>query len=108
MAALAFLAEAPLVHVVVRMAIDARRRRPVEGQGRVTLRAADDPMQSEQREIGQVMLEHDVGAPSLLSMAGFAAALEFAGMRVFAAVAARAGFGQLLRGSRCGVAGGGA
>ena len=42
MAALAFLAEAALVHVIVRMAVDAHRRRPAEGQRRVALGAADD------------------------------------------------------------------
>ena len=42
MAALAFLAEPAFVHVVVRMAVDARRRRPAEGQRRVTLGTADD------------------------------------------------------------------
>ena len=42
MAALAFLAEAAFVHVIVRVAVDARRRRPTEGQRRVTLGAADD------------------------------------------------------------------
>src|ERR1700722_19806762 len=44
-AALALLAEAALVHVIVRMALVARRRRPVERERRVALRAADDPMQ---------------------------------------------------------------
>ena len=42
MAALAFLAEAALVHVIVRMAVNARHRRPAEGQRRVALRATDD------------------------------------------------------------------
>ena len=42
MAALAFLAEAAFVNVIVRMAVNACRRRPTEGQRRVTLRAADD------------------------------------------------------------------
>ena len=42
MAALAFFAEAAFVHVIVRVAVDARRRRPTEGQRRVTLGAADD------------------------------------------------------------------
>src|ERR1700736_2957629 len=37
MTALAFLAEAAFVHVIVRMAVDACRRRPAEGQRPVTL-----------------------------------------------------------------------
>ena len=43
--ALALLAEAALVHIIVRMALVARRRRPVERERRVALRAADHPMQ---------------------------------------------------------------
>ena len=42
MAALAFLAEAAFVHVIVRMTVDAGRRRPAEGQRRVALCATDD------------------------------------------------------------------
>ena len=45
MAGLAFLAETALVHVIVRMAVDAGQRRLVEGQRRVALRAAHHPMQ---------------------------------------------------------------
>src|ERR1700726_1600142 len=45
-AALALLAEAALVHVIVRVALVACRRRPAERQRRVALRAADDPVQS--------------------------------------------------------------
>src|ERR1700681_817257 len=78
MTALAFLAEPALVHIVVRMAIVARHGHLVEGQGRVALRAAHDPMQSEQREIREVVIEDDVGAPFLLAMAGFAPTLELA------------------------------
>lgn len=77
MTTLAFLAEAALVHVVVRMAIDARARRPAERECCVALRAAHDPMQPQQREIGQIVVEYDVGAPRLLTVARFAAALEF-------------------------------
>ena len=42
MAALAFLAEAAFVHVIMRMAVNACRLRPAEGQRRVALGAADD------------------------------------------------------------------
>ena len=45
MATLAFLAEAALVHVIVRVALVACRRRPAERQRRVALSAADDPVQ---------------------------------------------------------------
>jgi hypothetical protein len=64
----AFLAEAALVHVIVRMAIDASRRSPSEGQCRVALYAAHHPVQSEEREFPQVMIEYDVAAPGILPM----------------------------------------
>lgn len=102
---LAFLAESAFVHVVVRMAVDARARRPFEGQRRVALRTADDPMQPQQRKTGQIVIENDVGPPSLLAMAGFASALELAAVRVFAAVAAGAVLGKLLRGHGRGMTG---
>ena len=44
-AALALFAEAALVHVIVRVALVALRRRLVERERRVALRAADHPMQ---------------------------------------------------------------
>ena len=44
-AALALLAEAALVYVIVRVALVALRRRLVERERRVALRAADHPMQ---------------------------------------------------------------
>ena len=96
MAALAFLAEAALVHVIVRVAVDAGQGRIIEGQRRMALCAAHHPMQPEQREIGQVVVEHDVGAPGLLAVAGFASALELAAVRILAAMAARTVLGELL------------
>src|SRR5216684_3893908 len=104
MAALAFLAEAALVHVIVRMALHAYRRRPAVGQRRVALRAADDAVQSEQREFRQVMIECHVGPPRNLAMTGFAPAVDLAAMRVFAAMAAHAVLGEFLRVHRCGMA----
>ena len=44
-AALALFAEAALVHVIVRVALVALRRRPIERERRVALRAADHLMQ---------------------------------------------------------------
>src|ERR1700726_2704524 len=73
MAAFAFLAETALVHVIMRMTIVALHRGPIEGQRRVALRTAHHSVQPEQREIGEVVIEDDVGAPLLLTMAGFAA-----------------------------------
>src|SRR5450631_1581558 len=105
MAALAFLAEPAFVHVVARMAVDASRRCLTEGHGRVALRAADHPVQTQQREFAQVMIEHDAGPPRILSMTGFAAALELAAVRVFAAMAAQAVLGELLGSHGCGVTG---
>ena len=74
MAVVAFLAQAALVNVIVRMALDALQRGLVEAQGRVALRAADDAMQSEQRVLGQVVVEDDVSGPRVLAMTGLAAA----------------------------------
>ena len=93
MTALAFFAETPFVHVVVRMAFDAGDRCAVECQRRVALSATDDPMQAQQRVFRQVVIEHDVRAPCLLTMACVASVLELAAVRVFAAVAARAVLG---------------
>jgi len=104
-AALALLAEAALVHVIVRVALVALPRRLVERERRVALRAADHAMQCQQRKVREVMIEHDVGPPGLLAMASFAAILELAGMRVFALVAAGAVLGQLLSGDGGGMAG---
>ena len=103
MAAFAFLAESALVNVIARMAIDARGRRPVEGQRRVALSAADDPMQSQQREFRQVVIENDIASPGSLAMTCFAAALEPAAVRILTAMAARAVLGELLGRRRRGV-----
>src|ERR1700722_7869720 len=105
MAGLAFLAEPAFVHVIVAVAVDARKRRLVERQRRMALRAAHHPMQPEQREIGEVVIKYDVGAPGFLAVAGFATALELAAVRVFAAVAARAVLRQFLGCDRSGVTG---
>jgi hypothetical protein len=105
MTALAFLTETPLVHVIMRMTIDAGLRRSVKGQCRMALRTADDLVEPRNGEIGQVVIEHDVGAPGLLAMTGFASALELAAVRVLTAMAACAILGQLLACNRCGVAG---
>src|SRR6202049_926893 len=87
MAALALLAEASLVHVIVRMALDAGRGRPAEGQSRVALRTADDAVQTQQRILGQVMIECDLGRPLVLAVTMVAPALQLAAVRVFAAMA---------------------
>src|ERR1700722_16408678 len=105
MTGLALLAEAALVHIIMRVAVDARQRRLVEGERCMALRAAHHPMQPEQWEIGEVVIEYDVGAPGLLAVAGFAAFLELAAVRVLAAVAARAVLRQLLGRDRSGVTG---
>lgn len=89
MAGVALLAQSALVNVIVRMALDTFQGRLVEGQCRVALRTADDTMQSQQRVLRQVVVEHNVGRPGALSVAGFAAAGELSAMRVLAAMAAR-------------------
>ena len=96
MTGVALLAQAALVNVIVRMALDALQWGLIEGQCGVALRAADDTMQPEQWESGQVVVEHDVGGPGVLSMAGFAAALELAAMRVLAAMASSAVLWEFL------------
>jgi len=71
----------------------------------VALRAAHDLMQAHQRKLGEVVIEHDAGAPFHLAMTCFAPTLELAGVRVFALVAARAVLGELLGRRRGGVTG---
>ena len=105
MAAIAFLAEPPLVHVIVRVAIDAGQRCPVEGQRCVTLRTGRDPVQPQKRKIGQVVVECQIGAPCPLAMAGLASGLELAAVRVCAAMATGAVPGELLARNGRGVTG---
>ena len=83
----------------------ARRGRTVERKCCVALRAAHDLMQPHQRKLGEVVIEHDVGTPFHLAVACFAPALELAGVRVFALVAAHAVLGELLGRCRGGVTG---
>ena len=102
MAGLALIAEASVVNVFVRMTPAAGRGRAVEGQRCMALGAAHDSMQTEQRKIGQVMIEHQAGAPILLAVALIAGILQLATMRILAAMAAGAIFGQFLCGDhRC-------
>jgi len=96
MTGVALLAQAALVNVILRMALDALQWGLIEGQGGVALRAADDAMHPEQWESGQIVVEHNVGGPGVLSMAGFAAALELAAVRVLAAMASSAVLGEFL------------
>ena len=71
----------------------------------MALRAADHAVQPEQRVIAQVVIEQQVGAPGILAVAGIAVALDFAAVRVLAAMAADAILGELLIGDRGRVAG---
>src|SRR5271157_2776191 len=105
MAAFAFLAQPTFVHVIVRMAVDAGGLRLRESQRRMALRAADHPVQSQQRKIAHVMVEYELGPPGVLAVTGFAAALELAAVRILATVAAHAVLGELLGGRGAGVAG---
>jgi hypothetical protein len=105
MTGLALVAETSLVNVFMRMTLAAGRGRTVEGQRCMALGAAHDSMQTEQRKIGQVMIEDEAGAPILLAVALIAGFPQLAAMRVLAAMAAGAIFGQLLRGDDGGVAG---
>ena len=91
--AFALLAEPPLVHVIMRMAVDARRRRPVEGLRRVALRTADEAVQPEQGKLAQVMLKHDIAAPGVLAVTGLAPAVRLGAVGVFAAMTADAVLG---------------
>ena len=97
MTVVALLAQAALVYVILRMALNALQWGLVEGQCRVALRAADDAMHPEQWKSGQVVVEHDVGGPGVLSMAGFAVALELAAVRVLAAMTSSAVLGEFLQ-----------
>ena len=96
MTGVALLAQAALVHVIVRMALHALQWSVVEGQCGVALRATDDTMHPEQWELSQIVVEYNVGGPGVLSMAGFAAALELAAMRILTAMASTAVLWQCL------------
>ena len=101
-AALALLAEAAMMHVLVSVTADAGRRRIPEGQRRVTLRAAHDPVQPEQWITRQIVIEKDVAAPALLAVAAVTAPLEPAAVRIFRAMTVVTSLAQfLLRNDRC-------
>ena len=68
MAAVAFLAETPLVHIIVGMAVDAGRRRPAEGQGPVALSTADHSVQSQQREFARDGVTEGAYAAAMLEV----------------------------------------
>lgn len=104
-AALALPAERPFVHVIGAVAVHAPRCGRHEGQASVTLRAARQPMQSDEREPAQIVVEDDVGAPVVLTVTGVARLLELAAVRIFTAVTGIAGRAEFLRRGRCGVAG---
>jgi hypothetical protein len=104
-AVLALLAEATLVNVIVRVAVDARQGRAVEPHCRMALRATDDAMQTQQREFCQIMIEDDVLRPRALAVACCTSAFELSAMRVVTAMAARAILRQRLFGNYRGVAG---
>lgn len=103
MTALAFLAEPTLMYVIMRMTFHAFRRCAVEGQRRVTLRATYHTVQSQQRIAREIMIENDIGVPSLLAVAGIAAAFELAAVRIFTAMTPHAILGQFLGFYRRGV-----
>ena len=88
--ALAFLAETALVHVFMRMAIDTRRRRVTVRLCRVALRTADHAVQADERVPGDVVIEDEVRMPGFLPVAGIAAAVQLAAMRILAAMTADA------------------
>jgi hypothetical protein len=94
-AGFAFFAQAAFMHILVRMAILARRGRTAESLSGMTLHAADDAMQPQQGKLRQIMIEFAVCAPGILTMAIGAFAGHLAGVRIFAAVAAFAIFRQL-------------
>jgi hypothetical protein len=100
-----FAAETSFVKVFMRMALAAGRGRAVEGQRCMALGAAHDSMQTKQRKAGQVMIEHEAGAPILLAVALIAGFLQLAAMRILAAMTAGAILGQLLGGGDRSVAG---
>ena len=63
MAALALLAEPAPVYVLATVAIHAVAGCSGEFKGCMTLCTADDPMQSQQRKVSQVMIEISGAAP---------------------------------------------
>ena len=102
--ALALFAESALVDIVMGMAVDAVRRRLRERERGMALRTARHAVQSEQREMREVMVEDDVAGPGFLAMAAIAAAREPAAVRILAAMTADAVEGELLLGCDSGMA----
>ena len=103
-ATVTLFAEAPFVHIVMGVAIVATHGSGAVYQRRVALRAADNTVQTEQRILGQVVIERDIRAPGLLTMTGIAIASQLRAVWIFAAMAAGAVTCKLLRPDRCGMA----
>ena len=97
-------AEGPFVHIVMCVAIVATHGRAAVYERRVALRAANNAVQTEQRIPGQVVIERDIRAPSLLTMTDIAIASQLPAVWIFAAMAAGAVTCKLLRLDRRGMA----
>lgn len=74
MTALAILAQRPFVHILVVMTFDAGFRRILERLVDMTLLACRDGMNSNQRELCQIVIEANLAFPHFLVMAALALA----------------------------------
>lgn len=92
----AIASESAFVNVVLLVAANAFIWRALECLGRMALRAAHQHVHAEQREIGQIVIETDVFAPSVIAVAGITRILERAAVRVFRGMASLAIGAQLL------------
>ncbi len=97
MARPALLAQAAFVHIVGGVATIAISRGSGELHRGVTLHATDEPMQTQQRELRQVVIELEPRTPIVLAMTSGAFACDLVGVRILTGVAAFAILGQFLR-----------
>src|SRR5205823_540118 len=101
----AVLAQIPLVHVVLAMAVDTLLADVAVLAGQMTLLARNRDVQADQRKAREVVIEAHAGAPARRRVALIAFLAELAGVHVVGPVAAHAFGGQLLRRHARGMAG---
>lgn len=96
MAVVAFLAQAALVFVRGLMAVETSAGRVLVRRCQMALLARHDYVLPDQREVGEVMIEPDIGAPAFHAMTVLALTSQPAGVNVTCLVTAVAIRRQLL------------
>jgi hypothetical protein len=104
-ATVAFLTQTALVHILCRVTAVASSSSRSEAEGTMTLCAADNIVQPQQRKIAQIMIEADITPPGLLRMTAITAADQKATVRINGTMAAQAFRAQCLGGKVSGVTG---